>query len=81
MTGLRIVTYNLCEGGQDRVSAIAALLRRQHADVIAFVEANSRANVDTLGHELGGVWRCELGGVRGVAQPAADSVFVQSPLT
>jgi endonuclease/exonuclease/phosphatase family metal-dependent hydrolase len=52
VTGLRIVTYNLCEGGQDRVSAIAALLRRQHADVIALVEANSRANVDTLGHEL-----------------------------
>jgi len=52
VTGLRIVTYNLCEGGQDRVSAIAALLRRQHADVIALVEANNRANVDTLGHEL-----------------------------
>jgi len=52
VTGLRIVTYNLCEGGQDRVSEIAALLRRQHADVIALVEASSRANVDTLGHEL-----------------------------
>jgi hypothetical protein len=50
VTGLRIVTYNLCEGGQDRISGIAALLRRQHADVIALVEANSRANVETLGH-------------------------------
>src|SRR5258707_9734176 len=49
---LRIVSFNVCEGGGERVGAIAAVLRRQNAHAIGLVEANSRTHVDALGHEL-----------------------------
>src|SRR5260370_17620272 len=52
VTGLRIVTYNLREGGQDAVSPIAALLRRQHPDAIALLQPNNRSNANTLIHQL-----------------------------
>ena len=87
VTRLRIVTYNLCEGGQDRISGIAALLRRQHADVIALVEANSRANVETLGHRrrARGVLGEVLGlratlGIAAVATIAATVALRRSPV-
>jgi len=49
---LRIATYNLREGGEDRIGVIAALLQRTHADAVGPVEANSLANIETLGRKL-----------------------------
>jgi len=44
---LRVVTYNLREGGAERVDAITAVLRRQRTDVIGLTEASNRANLES----------------------------------
>ncbi len=49
---LRVATYNLREGGEDRIGSFAALLQRTHADAVGLVEANSLVNIETLGREL-----------------------------
>ncbi|MDQ6674247.1 MAG: endonuclease/exonuclease/phosphatase family protein [Chloroflexota bacterium] len=47
------MSYNICEGGEDRLAEITRLLRRRQADVVALLEANSRLAVDALGRALG----------------------------
>jgi hypothetical protein len=49
---LRVATYNLREGGEDRIGSIAALLQRTHEDAVGLVEANSLDNIETPGREL-----------------------------
>jgi hypothetical protein len=50
---LRVVPYNICEGGADRLRLIGRLLHRRRAGTVAVLEANSRPAVDALGRELG----------------------------
>jgi exodeoxyribonuclease-3 len=50
---LRVMIYNICEGGGDRLPAIARLLRGWRADVVALVESSSRPAVEALGQALG----------------------------
>src|SRR5258708_39853188 len=50
---LRVVTYNICEGGADRLSVIGRLLHPRRADAVALLEASSRPTVEALGRELG----------------------------
>jgi exodeoxyribonuclease-3 len=50
---LRLVTWNIWNGGEGRLDAIERVLREQDADVIALQEANDRAGVETLGASLG----------------------------
>jgi len=50
---LKIVSYNIQEGGSGRLSSIADVLRQQQPDVVALLEASSRATVESLAHELG----------------------------
>jgi len=50
---LRIMTYNICEGGGDRLDHIAAIVKRQRPHAVALLEANSRALVEALARDLG----------------------------
>jgi exodeoxyribonuclease-3 len=50
---LRLLTWNIWNGGEGRLDAIERLLREQDADVVALQEANDRAAVETLGERLG----------------------------
>lgn len=50
---LRLLSYNILAGGEDRLPLIASLLEKQQADVVALVEANSRANAEALAQHLG----------------------------
>ncbi|QBD74795.1 hypothetical protein EPA93_01810 [Ktedonosporobacter rubrisoli] len=50
---LRILSYNILEGGEDRLSHIAHTIERQRPDVVALLEANSRTNAETLAQQLG----------------------------
>src|SRR5690348_5697452 len=47
------LSYNILEGGTGRLSRIAALIRKQHPDVVALLEANRYANVLSLAQDLG----------------------------
>ena len=49
---LKVLSYNICEGGDDRLPIIAAIIRKQQPDAVALLEANSRANALTLAQEL-----------------------------
>ncbi|HET7087752.1 MAG TPA: endonuclease/exonuclease/phosphatase family protein [Anaerolineae bacterium] len=53
MTLLRVLAYNLCFGGTDRVDAILAVLRHVDADVVALTEADDPRVVATLAEQLG----------------------------
>lgn len=50
---LRVLSYNIREGGQDRLPLIAAVIKQQQADVVAILEANSRSHVQQLADDLG----------------------------
>src|SRR5438270_8543559 len=50
---LKLVSYNIREGGEGRLAAIARVLRQQKPDIVALLEASSRANVESLAQELG----------------------------
>src|SRR5437868_1776678 len=50
---MRVVTYNIWNGGEDRVAAIEEVLRPQEADFVAVQEASNRANVELLARRLG----------------------------
>ena len=52
MTPLRVLAYNLCFGGADRVDAIHAVLAQVNADVVALTEADDRQVVATLAERL-----------------------------
>ncbi len=50
---LRVVSYNILEGGGDRLPLIADSIRSLRPDVVALLEANSRPNADSLARDLG----------------------------
>jgi exodeoxyribonuclease III len=49
---LRLVTWNIWNGGEDRLEAIERVLREQKADVVALQEANDRQAVERLASSL-----------------------------
>jgi endonuclease/exonuclease/phosphatase family metal-dependent hydrolase len=49
---LRVLTWNIWNGGVGRLDAIERVLREQDADVVALQEANDRAAVETLAAAL-----------------------------
>jgi exodeoxyribonuclease-3 len=50
---VKVFSYNILEGGGDRLAAIGEVIRREQPDAVALLEANSRAHAATLAHELG----------------------------
>lgn len=50
---MKILSYNIQEGGAGRLRALAAIIRRQRPDAVALLEANSRANAELLAARLG----------------------------
>lgn len=50
---MRIVCYNILDGGEDRLPGILAVLRELRPDAAALVEANDRANAEWLAANLG----------------------------
>src|SRR5690242_232956 len=50
---LRVLSYNILYGGEDRLSHIAHVIATQQPDVVALLEANSRANAEVLADQLG----------------------------
>ncbi len=49
---LRILSYNVLKGGEDRLSFIAGVIQNQQPDVVALLEANSRSNAEALAQQL-----------------------------
>lgn len=49
---MKIVTYNILYGGQERLPLITQLLRDQHPDLVALQEANDRRAVEQLADAL-----------------------------
>lgn len=50
---LKVVTYNICQGGEDRLTAIAEIIRTQRPDAAALLEATDYAKAETLARNLG----------------------------
>jgi exodeoxyribonuclease III len=50
--GMRIITYNIFYGGQERIPLIAQILRDQNPDLVALQEANERCLVEQLAAAL-----------------------------
>lgn len=50
---LRVMSYNILLGGQDRLAGIARTIRGVGPDVVALIEANVRAHAEALAGELG----------------------------
>lgn len=53
---MKVLSYNIAEGGAGRLREIAALIGRQRPDAVALIEANSRANAEELAARLGWRW-------------------------
>lgn len=53
MPPLRILSYNILAGGEDRLSLIASVIGKLQPDVVALQEARSRPNAEALAHQLG----------------------------
>src|SRR5260370_24205071 len=49
---LRILSYNILAGGDDRLPLIASVIQKQMPDVVALLEANSRSNAEALAHQM-----------------------------
>jgi exodeoxyribonuclease-3 len=49
---LRVLSYNIWKGGEDRLPSIINVIRSQRPDVVALLEANSRANAEIIAQEL-----------------------------
>lgn len=49
---MKVLTWNIWNGGEGRLDAIEQLLREQDADVVALQEANDRPAVEALGGRL-----------------------------
>jgi len=49
---MKIMSYNILLGGEDRIPHITNVIREQQPDAVALLEANSRENVETLAREL-----------------------------
>jgi len=50
---LRLLSYNIQHGGQDRLPIILDVIREQHPDLVALQEATSRPNAERLAEALG----------------------------
>src|SRR5215472_15779127 len=50
---IRILSYNILAGGEDRLPFIASVIHHQQPDVVALQEARSRSNAEALAHQLG----------------------------
>lgn len=50
---MRVVTYNIWNGGEERLDDIAAVVAGADPDAVALVEATSRANAGELARSLG----------------------------
>ncbi|MGH2561632.1 MAG: endonuclease/exonuclease/phosphatase family protein [Thermomicrobiales bacterium] len=50
---MKVLSYNIWQGGADRPPDIRAVIRRQEPDAVALVEANNRANATQLARDLG----------------------------
>ena len=49
---LKVLSYNIREGGTGRLATIAAIIGQQHPDVVALLEANRHANALSLAQAL-----------------------------
>ena len=49
---MKVLSYNIQEGGRGRLRAVAELIRAQRADVVALLEANSRMGAWALARHL-----------------------------
>lgn len=49
---MRIITYNIFYGGEERIPLIAQILRDQNPDMVALQEANDRSNAEELAGAL-----------------------------
>jgi len=49
---LRILSYNIWYGGQDRLPLIADVIKQQQPDAVALLEANSRSHAQQLADDL-----------------------------
>jgi exodeoxyribonuclease-3 len=49
---LRLLSYNILMGGEDRLQHIAHVIAQQQPDVVALLEANERTNAETLARQL-----------------------------
>jgi endonuclease/exonuclease/phosphatase family metal-dependent hydrolase len=49
---MRIITYNIFYGGEERIPLIAQILRDQNPDLVALQEANDRSNAEKLAAAL-----------------------------
>lgn len=52
MDGMRVITYNIFYGGEERIPLIAQVLRDQNPDVVALQEANDRSKAEQLADML-----------------------------
>jgi len=50
---MRVMTYNIWDGGDERLHLIREVIRTQQPDVVAIEEASDRAHAETLARELG----------------------------
>ncbi len=50
---LRILSYNILVGGQDRLPLIGNVIQKQQPDVVALLEARSRSHAEALAQQLG----------------------------
>lgn len=50
---LKVLSYNIREGGARRLPVIADVVERQHPDVVALLEANSRSRAKKLARDFG----------------------------
>lgn len=50
---MKVLGYNIAEGGAGRLREIAAVIARQRPDAVALIEAKSRANAAALAERLG----------------------------
>ncbi len=48
-----VMSYNIKEGGEGRLPLIVDIIKEQHPDVVALLEANSRPAVERLARDLG----------------------------
>ena len=49
---MKVLSYNIRLGGEDRLPDIAQIIRRAKPDVVALLEANSRSNTERLADNL-----------------------------
>jgi exodeoxyribonuclease-3 len=49
---LRVLSYNILVGGENRLPLIANVIQKKQPDVVALIEANSRANSELLAQQL-----------------------------